>query len=210
MNCPLCQAQLTKQLTDNFYDCTTCFAIIKDKRFYLSAQEERDFYLNHNNDVEDVGYQQFTAPITQYVLDNFAPHHKGLDFGAGTGPVITAMLMKNGFKNIQLYDPFFAKNDHALKETYDFIFSCEVVEHFHHPLKEYIQLFGLLKEGGKLCIMTDCFTKSTSDFPSWYYKNDPTHVFIHRKETFDYIAKQFGAIVAKQEGRLTVLEKKSK
>jgi SAM-dependent methyltransferase len=209
MNCPLCQSKLTLQLVDNFYDCTTCFAIVKDKYFYLSVQEEMEFYRLHNNDVEDIGYQQFTSPITQYVLDNFATQHKGLDFGSGTGPVITSMLAKNGFKYIQLYDPFFAKNDYALQEIYDFIFSCEVVEHFHHPLKEYNLLFGLLKEGGKLCIMTDCFVKPRSDFPSWYYKNDPTHVFIHRKETFDYIAKQFGAKIVKQEGRLTVMEKQS-
>ncbi len=30
------------------------------------------------------------------------------------------------------------------------------------------------------------------DFEKWYYKNDPTHVFIYQEKTIEYIAKEFG------------------
>jgi hypothetical protein len=32
---------------------------------------------------------------------------------------------------------------------------------------------------------------STIDFSKWWYKNDPTHVFIFQEKTFEYIKKEF-------------------
>lgn len=34
--------------------------------------------------------------------------------------------------------------------------------------------------------MTDLY-KSDIDFPKWYYKNDPTHVFFYSDEAFKWI-----------------------
>ena len=30
------------------------------------------------------------------------------------------------------------------------------------------------------------------NFDAWYYKNDPTHVFIYRAETIEWIKNHFG------------------
>ena len=30
------------------------------------------------------------------------------------------------------------------------------------------------------------------DFENWFYKNDPTHVFLYQKETFHWIKNYFG------------------
>ncbi|WP_309597799.1 methyltransferase domain-containing protein [Flavobacterium oreochromis] len=66
--------------------------------------------------------------------------------------------------------------------------SCEVIEHFHHPKKEFQLLKELLVPKGKLYCMTHLYDSSIH-FEKWYYKNDTTHVFIYQKETIEWIAK---------------------
>ncbi len=185
MICPLCDSSLVNKIDQFYYDCETCHAIVKDKKYYLTLEEEKARYETHNNDVNDVRYQNFTSPITNYVLANFTPEHKGLDYGSGTGPVISKMLNDNNY-NIAQYDPFFAPNNHLLKNKYDYIACCEVVEHFHNPKLEIEKLLLLLKSKGNLLIMTFLYNNKI-DFEKWVYRNDPTHVFIFRKETFEYI-----------------------
>lgn len=64
------------------------------------------------------------------------------------------------------------------------------MEHFHNPYKEFKLLKGLLKPNGKLYCMTNIYNKSI-DFDAWYYKNDPTHVFMYQEETIHYLANEF-------------------
>ena len=127
-------------------------------------------------------------PITNYVLERFLPEHKGLDFGSGTGPVISSMLMKKGYDIVQ-FDPFFAPGQHVLNSSYDYIVSCEVFEHFFNPKMEIDKLTSVLKVNGMLLIMT-CLYNDQIDFKGWNYRNDDTHVFIYRKETIEYIANE--------------------
>ncbi|WP_299212307.1 class I SAM-dependent methyltransferase [uncultured Dokdonia sp.] len=205
MTCPLCSSLLSIQKDSHFYDCETCKAIVQDKNHYITADEEKAHYECHNNDVEDVRYQNFTMPITQYVLDTFLPTHKGLDFGSGTGPVISSMLQKKHYDIVQ-YDPFFAPDERVLMSTYDYIVSCEVFEHFHHPKVEIDRLVGLLKPNGLLLVMTLLYTDSI-DFKTWHYRKDPTHIFIYRAETIAYIAKEKGLEILELTNRFIVLRK---
>ncbi|MDT7832846.1 class I SAM-dependent methyltransferase [Flavobacteriaceae bacterium S356] len=188
MICTLCDSKLVHKIDEYYYDCDTCKAIVKDERYYLTSEEERERYETHNNDVNDIRYQNFTSPITNYVLDHFLPEHKGLDFGSGTGPVISSELSKRGYRIVQ-YDPFFAPNESVLKNRYDYIVSCEVFEHFYKPKKEIGHLASMLKTDGALLIMTLLYNDQM-DFSKWFYRKDPTHVFIYTKETIEYIARQ--------------------
>ena len=87
-----------------YYKCTNCLSVFLDPRNLPSREEERSRYEEHNNDVEDLRYQEFVAPIVNAIKHNFTAEHVGLDFGAGTGPVITKLLRDNGYI-IGLYDP---------------------------------------------------------------------------------------------------------
>ena len=188
MICTLCDSILIDKRDEYYYNCNLCKAIVKDEKYYLSADEEKARYETHNNDVNDIRYQNFTMPITNYVIENFLTEQKGLDFGSGTGPVISNMLLKKGYDIVQ-YDPFFSPNQDLFNDMYDYIFSCEVWEHFHKPKIEINRLISLLKTNGKLLIMTMLYDDQI-DFRGWNYRNDATHVFIFRKETFEYIAKE--------------------
>ena len=107
--CPLCKStgtvfyQFKKRL---YHQCNNCSGIFVDKTLIPNREEEMLRYQKHDNNIEDVGYQKFVSPITSAIMNDFTQNHKGLDFGAGTGPVISKILKDNGFQ-IKLYDPFF-------------------------------------------------------------------------------------------------------
>ena len=192
IKCPLCNMQASYFLQfreKEYYTCSECSAIMMNPQDYLSADEERDRYLTHNNDVNDIGYQKFVTPIVNAVINQFSTNSVGLDFGAGTGPVVSKMLRDKGY-NIEIYDPFFHDKKELLNQTYDYIVSCEVVEHFYNPLKEFTLLKSLLKENGTLFIKTNLYEDGI-EFNKWYYKNDPTHVFFYHPNTFKWIENYF-------------------
>ena len=191
--CPLC-----KSTANHFYEwknkihyqCPTCGGIFKETDTWPSVDDELKHYEQHNNDIEDTGYQNFVSPITNAILNDLSPKHEGLDFGAGPGPVISKVLNDNNFSIVQ-YDPYFHNFPELLTKKYDYIVSCEVIEHFYHPHKEFALLKKLLKPNGKLYCMTHIYDDRI-DFHTWYYKNDPTHVFIYQAQTFDWLRKEFG------------------
>lgn len=155
--------------------------------------------------MNDDGYRRFVAPITSRILASYRPSDKGLDFGSGTGPVISVVLEEAGY-DITQFDPFFRDDRAALERHYDYIACCEVVEHFHDPATEFARLHGLLLPGGRLYIMTFLYDESI-DFKGWHYQRDSTHVFIFRKQTMEWIAERFGFTSVSFDGRLVVLDR---
>ena len=132
MNCTLCGTKLEDRADKFYFICSTCGAYVKDKDFYVSAESEKSRYEEHNNDVNDINYQNFTSPITNTILEKFGPNHLGLDYGCGTGPVITKSIRDRDY-NVMLFDPFFYPDESYLNYQYDYIFCCEVFEHFLNP-----------------------------------------------------------------------------
>ncbi|RFN57758.1 class I SAM-dependent methyltransferase [Marixanthomonas ophiurae] len=204
--CPLCK------LNDNikyyngkeglFYRCNTCDLVYKASTHYPSQKNEKERYLTHNNDITDIGYQNFVSPIVNAVATDFSTNALGLDFGAGTGPVITKMLSDKGY-SLTLYDTFFHPDREVLKLPYDYIVCCEVMEHFHNPDKEFLLLKSLLKPNGKLYCMTDLFSIKTN-FENWHYKNDKTHVVFYSETTLKWIQQSFNFTDVEIDGRLIV------
>ncbi len=205
MICTLCNSPLQDKIDIHYYKCKKCLAISKDKKYYLSQEEEKNRYKKHDNNVNDVKYQNFTSPITNFILKNYNKENKGLDFGCGSGPVISKMLKDNGY-NIKQYDPIFYSAKEVLNFKYDYIVSCEVFEHFHESKKEIENLLNLLKKNGRLLIMTLLYNKEI-DFKNWTYRRDPTHVFIFQKETFEYLAKTMNLKIEFLDNRFIVLKK---
>ncbi len=205
MNCPLCKHLGKPFYGDEFYMCGNCSGIYKNKADYVDESAEIQRYKEHNNDVNDPGYQKFVSPITNYVLENFKPNHSGLDFGSGTEPVISKILQDNKY-TIYQFDPFFSNNVELLNETYDYIVCCEVIEHFHTPNVEFDLLHHMLNSNGTLLCMTHLYD-NTIDFKNWYYKNDSTHVFIYQPETMHYIADTYRFTDIEINNRLIIFKK---
>lgn len=204
MKCTLCDTTLEKMADEYFFICNDCGAYVKDSKYYVNSKLEKERYEEHNNDVNDLRYQNFTSPITNAISENQTQNQLGLDYGCGTGPVISHQLAEKGFQ-VKLYDPYFCPDQAYKKHKYDYIFSCEVFEHFHNPKQEIESLIQLLKPNGRLYIMTHSY-HSEIDFANWYYRKDPTHVFIYTKNTFEFIAMKFNLTIEKINERIVILK----
>lgn len=204
--CPLCNTVGTSYFQNkkaHYYLCPNCYGIFVDEKDKPNHEVEKSRYEIHENDVEDKKYQQFVSPIPLAVIKECSKESKGLDFGAGRGSAVSKILEDNGFMILQ-YDPYFHNYPELLKEKYDYIACCEVIEHFYDPHKEFTLLRKLLKPKAKVYCMTDMYNETT-DFASWYYKNDVTHVFFYHEKTFEWIQKEFGFSDVFVDGRLIIL-----
>ena len=183
MDCAICSTPTylyyihIKRNKQRYFRCPECKTIAMHPQHYPTLEEEKARYLTHNNDVYDPGYRKFVRPVIQAVNTHTQPHHHGIDYGAGTGPVITKLLQEQGY-TMTTYDPIFIPNTKALSNTYDFIVCCEVAEHFHDPQSEFARFNKLLNPGGILIIKTE-FLLTDTDFSNWYYINDPTHTIFY-------------------------------
>lgn len=146
-----------------------------DLQKYLDKTNEKLRYEQHNNDIFDIRYHAFVSTIVDAVLNNYNQEHIGLDFGSGTGPVITKMLEDEGYSI----------------NVYDYIVCCEVIEYFDNPRQEFARLKNMLKPNGSLYLKKKLYNEEI-DFKSWHYKNDPTHVFFYHKMGLQYIKDHFG------------------
>ncbi len=205
MECPLCKSESRYFHQEEFVLCTNCRAIFRNQDYYVDYETEKERYEEHYNDVNDRRYQKFVSPITRHVTDIYSTGHLGLDYGSGTGPVISKMLRDKGYV-IKQYDPIFADDKRVLGNQYDYIVCCEVIEHFHRPYIEFERLYNMLKLNGELICMTHLYRPEV-DFKNWYYKNDVTHVFIYQPETIRYVAEKFGFFSYKIFNRLIVFKK---
>lgn len=192
MLCSLCNGKTrnfgTYQQRD-YLQCVSCRAVLLHEKHFPTPKTEKSRYKLHQNDVEDSGYISFVAPLVKRIIEDFPTAVIGLDFGCGTGPVAAAQLQGQGF-SVKLYDPFFKPKEERLKETYDFIICCEVMEHFHKPASEFNLLKRLLKDEGKLYCKTSLWDSSIN-FGTWHYKNDLTHVIFYSKKSLEWIRDQF-------------------
>lgn len=200
LTCPLCGEKGTAFYKDKFFLCPNCSGIFRPTFHYPVPAAEKARYEEHNNDVNDIGYQQFVFPIAAAVFKECSAADRGLDFGAGKAPVLSKLLSDKNY-TVRQYDPFFHKYPELLEETYDYIVSCEVIEHFYSPSKEFALLKKLLKPGKTLYCMTHIYSPDI-DFHKWYYKNDQTHVFIYQKETLEWIKTNFAFSSLTIENRL--------
>ena len=195
VTCPLCYSNSVKNYYNSpkhiFLECAACTSVFRHPDTYLSERAEKQRYERHCNDVNDLGYQEFVNPIVEAVQANFTTAAKGLDYGAGTGPVITKLLTEKGYE-LALYDPYFHPDKAVLGETYDYIVCCEVIEHFYVPFQEFERLYQLLKPNGTLFCMTEFLPADSAQFEHWHYKNDLTHVVFYTSENLEFIQKNVG------------------
>ena len=193
--CPLCHSEKLNEVAigvrpDHYFLCSICEYKFLNPAMRLDENSEKNRYLLHQNDVDNKDYQNFVQPLFEQICAQVHPPAHGLDFGAGTGPVLAKMLQKQGYQ-VSLYDPFFWPDRSVLSGKYDFIFACEVVEHLYEPAHEFAQLRGMLEKNGLLALMTHLYNPAVS-FEKWYYRLDPTHVGFFNAQTFQWIKEHYG------------------
>ncbi len=207
MNCPLClstQSRLFfKEKARFFHRCNHCDLIFLDDQFYLSETDEKKRYDLHDNNPEDPAYvaflMQLIKPIKPYLNSNMT----ALDFGSGIGRVIESVL-KGSVKEINSFDPFYLNKPSLLTKQYNIITATEVVEHLKTPAQVFEHLKKMLLPDALLGRMTKL--SDHIDFPSWYYKNDPTHIVFYSKKTMHWIAEKFSFDILILNEQVTVFK----
>ncbi len=206
--CPLCNSNGRAYYQDErnqFYLCENCDGIFRDSGQFLNFSDEKKRYLTHISNINDSGYYKFVSPIIKEVKNHFSKGNVGLDYGCGHTPVLSEHLKREHYK-MAVYDAVFFNEASVLKTKYDFIVCCEVMEHFYDPSFEFKQLYELLRPNGKLICKTHLYEHKI-EFDKWYYKNDPSHVFIYQLETLIWIKDHFQFNDVKIDGRLITFSK---
>ncbi|MBI9104323.1 MAG: class I SAM-dependent methyltransferase [Spirochaetales bacterium] len=193
--CPLCEDnKISHYYSDRSRDylrCSNCGLIFVPESFHLEPGAEKSRYDLHQNSPEDEGYRRFLFRLAGPLLKRLKPGQSGLDFGCGPGPVLSIMLEEAGYP-MSLYDPFYNNNLSVLENSYDFVTATEVAEHFSLPGIEFKRLFGMLKEGGTLGIMTK-LVLDLEAFTHWHYIQDDTHIAFYSRRSFEYLAGLYDA-----------------
>lgn len=208
-HCPLCKSTNLKPVHPPhdrryYYHCSDCSLIFTDPKFFLSPEESRLRYLNHQNSIQQKGYVDFLNQAILPALSLLNAEMQGLDYGCGPGPTLSLLLKNRGF-SCDNYDPVFFGQ--FKKERYDFIFSTECFEHFLEPAVDLQKITDLLINEGLLIVMTSQW-KNQDHFEKWYYKNDPTHVSFYHSRTFHTICSLFHYELLYNDGERVVILKK--
>ena len=172
----------------DYWQCSLCKATMLDPIQFISSNKEKKHYLKHNNQINDTRYRIFLSNLIEPLKDKISIDDMGLDYGCGYAPALADILKKDGF-NVELYDPFFFKNENIFFRKFNFITCSEVVEHFFKPYEEFNKIDSLLAKNSWLAIMTSFMTEDYL-FENWHYRRDPTHVVFYKKITFKIIANQ--------------------
>ena len=191
--CPLCRSRCNGLFHNDdhrdYLKCAVCQLVFVPPFSYLSPDEERAQYDLHENDPADERYRAFLSQLFNPVIEQLPPNCHGLDFGCGPGPTLSVMFEEAGHR-MSLFDPFYANNPAVFEQQYDFITSSEVFEHLHHPAHELDRLFGSLKPGGVLGVMTQ-LVRDQPSFANWHYIQDPTHVCFYSDATLLWVATRW-------------------
>lgn len=192
--CPLCRISKGVpfyQDTREYLCCPVCSLVFVPPQHFLTPEEEKSVYDQHQNSPDDPRYRSFLSRLFIPLSQRLPPGAFGLDFGSGPGATLNLMFEEAGHA-MRIYDPFYAPDLHSLQLHYDFITATEVVEHLHHPRLELDRLWSCLKPNGWLGIMTKRVLDQEA-FSTWHYKNDPTHVCFFSIETFQWLADHWCA-----------------
>ena len=211
--CPLCLSEGAslfftshqKNLERDYFHCPTCDLVFVPAEFHIDADAARDRYLTHDNDPDNADYRRFLSRLWDELRPRLTVGARGLDYGAGPGPALAAMIEEDGY-SAELYDPLFHPDETVLAGTYDFITCTETVEHLATPRADFLRLHQLLAHGAYLGIMTDIL-EDIRKFPDWYYHRDPTHVAFYTRRTFRWIAEWLDLEVEFPQARVVLIRK---
>lgn len=177
-----------KPLRDYFW-CQLCDLRFLNPALRLTPEDEESRYLKHQNDIHDPGYQNFVRPLYSEIKARVPAGARGLDYGSGSSSVLATLLKNDGY-DISLYDPVFFPEVTWADGEFDFLFACEVAEHFFSPMEQFDRIKSTVRKNGFIAFMTLMYN-SNIDFDSWHYRRDPTHVTFYSEKSFRWIAQHF-------------------
>ena len=156
------------------------------REFWLNADEERARYAHHDNSPANEGYVEYLRQVADAVARLAVDKARVLDFGSGEQAVLAEILRQRGFDCVA-YDPLYRKGQAALRDRYNIVVLCEVIEHLHDLRAEILSLKRCLGPRGRIVVRTQCYP-SVAEMTSWWYARDATHLNFFAERTLEYAA----------------------
>ncbi len=232
LKCHICNSKSNFLLNkDDFdlFECSNC------KLVFVYPQPSSDFLAKELYSVES-GYQSNRArqdlskdkeqERVSFVFDVFEKGKKGgmiLDVGCGNGQMIY-WAQKRGFvgKGVEInkrtadrareygFDIWngFLETAPFEKESFDFVFLGEIIEHVNSPRDFIKESSGFLKKGGMIGITTPNIDCPWSKTNFWLYKSfgipwssvtPPYHLFQFNKDNLDMLMEKEGFVFVSGE-----------
>jgi len=190
MMCALCNSDSCKQYAHynqrHFYKCSRCELVSIPENERMDFEKERARYALHDNTRENTDYRDYLNSFAAYLQKIPVAHPRILDFGSGPERVLENILSEKSI-DCASYDPLFEIGSHALQRTYDIVVLCEVVEHMRDVGRELGRIRNLLNPHGYVLMRTELYDSHT-DFESWWYAKDITHIHFFRLTTLLSVA----------------------
>jgi 2-polyprenyl-3-methyl-5-hydroxy-6-metoxy-1,4-benzoquinol methylase len=209
MICPFCGSSLGafKPTVENrtYHQCSDCQWIALDASHFLSLDQQKERFLQHENTDQNLGYVEMFENFIETCIEPFA--QKGsriLDYGCGPEPVLAMLLSRKGYE-VKTYDLFFHANETALQEKYDVIVLAEVPEHLANPLEVLKDISEKLNPKGVIVLMTLFHPNDRERFSQWWYRRDKTHVSFYTLKTIEKLASVLGLKLLFSDGRRTAV-----
>jgi len=208
MQCLLCQSQEILSIRHHswkgeVFHCQNCDLIFKQPKDFLDWDQQKLRYDNHENAIETPGYKEYFEQLLKPLRTFLKPGQRGLDWGAGPGPVLSQLLSNEGLQ-MQVYDPVY----HPAQPTglFDVITSTEAIEHFQQPVQSLSEIGSFLKSQGIFAGLTQ-FHSGPEKFADWWYPRDPTHVVFYSEETFRWWADLHDYKILKLQSPVFIFQK---
>jgi len=192
--CKLCLASACVPAGRNkhkeFVHCPDCGLVFVPREFWVNEDEERARYAHHDNSLSNEGYVRFLGQVADVVAGLEPKPGRVLDFGSGDSAVLTSILRRRGF-DCAAYDPIYGLGQAALRDQYDTVVVCEVIEHLRDLRADLALLKECLAPGGRVVVRTQVYP-SVATIPTWWYARDATHINFFGKQTLAFAANLCG------------------
>lgn len=200
--------------------CAACGGIIMEEKSRFCKNDQKKRYELHQNTLTDDGYRAFLRTFADGVFAYLGANGERVqtvfDYGSGPVPCLSELLRldaENGTyapllasAEVRAWDPFFAPDTPFFTHGADLVLCLEVAEHFETLEADFLRLASACKTGGYIAIGTLFLTEST-DFNSWWYKDDRTHVCFYTHKALTALALRVGLTPVLLQARLCILRK---
>jgi hypothetical protein len=182
----------------SFFHCPACGLVFVPEAHWLTVEQERERYAHHDNRASNAGYRRFLGQVADVVVGLAAGHStippkvlpRTLDFGSGENAVLTCLLRERGLPCVA-YDPLYTDDPSPLRQRYDIVVVCEVIEHLRQLRQELMTMQQCLNPGAPIVVRTRCYP-SVAGITSWWYARDTTHINFFSEQALDFAARLCG------------------
>jgi len=170
----------------------------------MTLVQEKKRYALHDNTAQNHEYVNYLSSIVNDLMRHAPTCASALDFGCGCNHVLADILCARGIC-CNMHDPLYGMVVDKSKK-YDCVIACEVMEHLRDPRSEIRLIGNLVAPDGIVYIRTGLYDEKT-DFSSWYYAADPTHIGFYCVKTMEAVAEMMGMRVEFANNKDTVIIK---